>query len=63
MTVIADTKSLKAEVVTGNSVNFVCHGDRPVPYVAANEYGTIWLMCCTLHWKVERMIYYCSYSM
>lgn len=43
MTVIADTKSLKAGVVTGNRVNYMCHGDRPIPYVAAKEYGAIWL--------------------
>lgn len=35
----------KAEVVTGNRVNFVRHGDRPIPYVAAKEYGAIWLIC------------------
>lgn len=30
MAVIADTNFLKAEVVTGNKVNYV-HGDRPTP--------------------------------
>lgn len=54
MTVIADTKSLKAELVTGNRVNYMCHGDRPIPYVAAKENGAIWL---TLHNALKNRTY------
>lgn len=61
MTVIADTESLKAELVTGDRVNFVHCGDRPVPYVAAKEYGTIWLIGYMLQWKVEHRMYVYSY--
>lgn len=51
MTVIADTKCLKADTVTGNRVNFVCHGERPIPYVAAKG---IWHhMAHTLHAAME----------
>lgn len=31
VTVIVDTKPLKACIMTGNRVNYVGHGDRPVP--------------------------------
>lgn len=33
MTVIAAANFLKAKVVTGYRVNFVHHGDKPIPYV------------------------------
>lgn len=49
MTVIGDMKSHRAEVVTGDRVNFGLHGDRLVAYVAVKEYGTIWLICCMLY--------------
>lgn len=61
MTVIADMKSHRAEVVTGDRVNFGLHGDMLVAYAAAEEYGTIWLICCIMYWKGEHMIYLFSY--